>query len=492
MSTLAAFSKEDPSIAHLRYQDNGLTDIGTFSMHGHVIPDTAVLQFIGDHKRPVVRLKGMVSKLTPAESDVQQAQAYGIDEITFLTSPGSTDDQPRMMCDYVFTNEQIKALVDKGLYEDAFAIPTEYLTSNELRVPMNVSLTVAAPDLADGQTVLLYNIHDLRTGEMDVETSGFDLVKHCESVLDRQVAPVNEYRRDTPQQQAGADMFADVAYEERAVSREAARDFDDEFARSRDANVPFVERLQALAPNEDLEFIEVYEDMFPTEDFVPEDVRAKQRELEEALKNKETSPVLRRFYEQRQQAGRDEPQPSGDALDELENANADFDLSAEDVDELNDVLGRSVADFEAGNVADFDAGEDTPHDEVADEVAEREEDVTASHDDVAAERDDEDVIDTEIDVDGNGDLFADEDFDEDAADDSERERRERRRAVALSNDAVETPDESSYGKHAAPEQGELLGDGAQRRERERARQREARRRASTQQQRQRDDDGFSL
>lgn len=484
MSTLAAFSKEDPSIAHLRYQDNGLTDIGMFSMHGHVIPDTAVLQFIGDHKRPVVRLKGMVSKLTPAESDVQQAQAYGIDEITFLTSPGSTDDQPRMMCDYVFTNEQIKALVDKGLYEDAFAIPTEYLTSNELRVPMNVSLTVAAPDLADGQTVLLYNIHDLRTGEMDVETSGFDLVEHCESVLDREAALTNEYRRDTPQQQAGADMFADVAYEEREASREAARDFDDEFARSRDADVPFVERLQALAPNEDLEFIEVYEDMFPTEDFVPEDVRAKQRELEEALKNKETSPVLRRFYEQRQKAGRDEQQPSGDALDELENADADFDLSVEDVDELSDVL--------SDNVADFDAGEDTPHDEVADEVAEREEDVTASHDDVAAERDDEDVIDTEIDVDGNGDLFADEDFGEDAADDAERERRERRRAVALSNDAIETPDESSYGKHAAPEQGELLGDSAQRRERERARQREARRRASTQQQRQRDDDGFSL
>ena len=153
MSNLAAFSTENPAVAHLRYQDDAITDIGDFEMQCHIVPDTAVLQFVGEHKRPVVRLKGQVTRLTPTEQGAEKAQAYGIDEITFNTGPDSTDQEPRMVCDYVFDNDQLKTLIDKGLYEDDFDIPTEYLTSNELRVPMAVSLSATAPEMADGQSV---------------------------------------------------------------------------------------------------------------------------------------------------------------------------------------------------------------------------------------------------------------------------------------------------------------------------------------------------
>lgn len=495
MSTLAAFHTENPAIAHLRYQDNALTDIGNFNMQCHLVPDTAVLQFVGEHKRPVVRLKGMVTKLTPTEAGAEQAAAYGIEEITFNTSPGSSEHQPRMVCDYVFDNNQLKELIDKGLYEDDFAIPTEYLTSNELRVPMDVSLAVTAPEMADGNSVLLYNIEDIRHSEVDLQGSGFDLAAQCEAVRAReaQAQRQDERQRDVPQQQAGTDMFADVAYAERETSRVADRSFDASLEQAKNTEVPFVERLQAMAPDETLDFIEVYEDAFPSEDFVPEDVIEQERKLEESIKDQETSPLMKRFYAERDKdetARKDAQVAQPDLFDELE-ASADsedeFDLDGVDFDEL-DVLIDDVPE------ADAEVDADGVADDRDDTVGDRGED---------AER--ESLTEALQAGAGEDDLFADEDFGDEVnvSDNAEQRKREQhRRATALSNDSIDVAGEQNSGQQDQLDaEGEkLVGDAAtderkqqdeaKRRERERQRKIREQRKARDAQRAQ--DDGFSL
>lgn len=491
MSTLAAFHTENPAVSHLRYQDDALTDIGSFNMQCHLVPDTAVLQFVGEHKRPVVRLKGMVTKLTPTEAGAEQAAAYGIEEITFNTSPGAAEQQPRMVCDYVFDNDQLKELIDKGLYEDGFAIPTEYLTSNELRVPMNVSLAVTAPEMADGNSVLLYNIEDIRRSEVDLQGSGFDLAAQCEAVHSREAeAQLQDTReREVPQQQAGTDMFADVAYAEREASHVAERNFDASLAQAKNTEVPFVERLQAMAPGETLAFIDVYENAFPSEDFVPEDVIEQERKLEESIKDQETSPLMKRFYAERDKdetARKDVQADAPDLLDELE-ASADsedaFDLDSADFDEL-DALVEDVPEVDADNAVDTrddatgDRGEDAERESLAEAL--------------------------QADA-GEGDLFADEDFgdDTDVSEDAEQRKREqRRRATALSNDTIDVAGEQNSGQQDQldAEGDKLVGDvatderkqqdEAKRRERERQRKIREQRKARDAQRAQ--DDGFSM
>lgn len=491
MSTLAAFHTENPAVSHLRYRDDALTDIGSFNMQCHLVPDTAVLQFVGEHKRPVVRLKGMVTKLTPTEAGAEQAAAYGIEEITFNTSPGAAEHQPRMVCDYVFDNDQLKELIDKGLYEDEFAIPTEYLTSNELRVPMDVSLAVTAPEMAEGNSVLLYNIEDIRHSEVDLQGSGFDLAAQCEAVRHREAEAQlqGEREREVPQQQAGTDMFADVAYAERETSHVAERNFDASLAQAKNTEVPFVERLQAMAPDETLEFIDVYKDIFPSEDFVPEDVIEQERKLEESIKDQETSPLMKRFYAERDKdetARKDAQVDAPDLFDELEasaDSEGEFDLDSADFDEL-DALVEDVPEVDADNAVDTrddstgDRGEDAERESLAEAV--------------------------QVDA-GEGDLFADEDFGDEAhaSDDAEQRKREqRRRATALSNDTIDVAGEQNSGQQDQldAEGDTLMGDvatderkqqdEAKRRERERQRKIREQRKARDAQRAQ--DDGFSL
>lgn len=443
MSNLAAFSTENPAVAHLRYQDDAVTDIGDFEMQCHIVPDTAVLQFVGEHKRPVVRLKGQVNKLTPTQRGAEKAQAYGIDEITFNTGPNTTDQQPRMVCDYVFDNDQLKTLIDKGLYEDSFDIPTEYLTSNELRVPMAVSLLVTAPEMAEGQSVLLYNIKNIRRSEVDLERSGFDLAEKCEPVREIESEVERDYEREVPQQQAGADMFADVEYEDRpGTYKTAGQSFDDTLEHSRNEQLSFVDRLRAMAPGEELEFIEVYQDAFPSEDFVPEDVVALEQKLEDDIRDQETSPLMKRYYEERERREQEteteaQVKTPEDSLDEIVVDDSDLDLGDEDLAELDDMF--------AGD--EFDESKPDKFETVEPEVA-AEANIDVSQGDLGDKAQREAAaemleLDTEPEAEGAGDLFVDEDFEDTAQADeeAERKRRERRRATALSNDTIVAADE---------------------------------------------------
>lgn len=466
MSNLAAFSTENPAVAHLRYQDDAVADIGDFEMQCHIVPDTAVLQFVGEHKRPVVRLKGQVTKLTPTEQGAEKAQAYGIDEITFNTGPDSTDQEPRMVCDYVFDNDQLKTLIDKGLYEDEFDIPTDYLISNELRVPMAVSLSATAPEMAEGQSVLLYNIKDIRRSEVTRENSGFDLAEKCEPVREIESEIERDRAREVPQQQAGADMFSDVAYADLPAAYQAAgQSFEDTLEQSRNEQLPFVDRLRAMAPDEELEFIEVYNETFPSEDFVPEDVIALERKLEEDIRDKETSPLMKRYYEEREKReqkaeleARAEKQEEN--LDEIAVDDSGFDLGDEDLSELDDMLGDDEFDeveseseaTQAENVtpeADETVVDDAVVDETAvDEVA-VDTDADSSQGDLGEDTQNEAVADMfEPETSGDGDLFANEDLADatQSDEDAERERRERRRATALSNDSVDVAGELNSGQ----------------------------------------------
>ena len=317
------------------------------------------------------------------------------------------------------------------------------------------------------------------------------MAAQCEAVRHREAeAQLQGAReREVPQQQAGTDMFADVAYAERETSHVAERNFDASLEQAKNTEAPFVERLQAMAPDETLEFIDVYKDAFPSEDFVPEDVIAQERKLEESIKDQETSPLMKRFYAERDKDAleHEESQVAApDLLDELEasaDSEGEFDLDSADFDELDALVG----DVPEGDVEDVaDARDETTGDRG--EAAERESLAEAVQADA-----------------GEDDLFADEDFGDEAdvSDDAEQRKREqRRRATALSNDTVDVAGEQNSGQQDQLDaEGEkLVGDAAtderkqqdeaKRRERERQRKIREQRKARDAQRAQ--DDGFSM
>ena len=102
------------------------------------------------------------------------------------------------------------------------------------------------------------------------------------------------------------------------------------------------ERVRELSPDKDLEFVDVYAETFPSEDYVPEDVIARQDKLEAQVREQEEDPTVAKFYRQLEasraaemdvathRGERDADEPELD-IDDTEFADEDFgDLFDED------------------------------------------------------------------------------------------------------------------------------------------------------------------
>lgn len=450
--SVPAYALNNPRVAHLRYRENTLADLGTMRMHCHMVPDTVSLDFVGTHPRPVVRMKGMISKLMPAESDMDMAQLYGIDEITFATG-ANNDQRPRMVCDYEFDAEQIKQLVDKGLFEDAFVPPAESLMSEELQIPMNVNLHVSQPENNTDPVVLLYQIQGLRSATMDKATSGYDLAE--------KFATVNpEYQGEMQRQDervaqlSGGDLFADETLE--AAQRERIGGFED-IREDMLVNMRPHERVRELSPDKELEFVDVYAETFPSEDYVPEDVIARQDKLEAQVREQEEDPTVAKFYRQlassraaemdvahRDERDADEPELD---IDDTEFADEDFgDLFDEDehLDDAQPTDASVTAEAEMPAVGEFDTDEPVADEPDTDEPAAEADAAESGTDDLFADEDldDPDVVNETL----QGSTYADE-FDETTT--KARRERQRRVAVEQSNADVVSTNEDINAEHDA-------------------------------------------
>lgn len=290
--SISAYTLDHPSVNHLRHRPGGLAELGTVDMYCLVTPDTATLDFVGPHYRPVLRLKGMVSGMEVAENHREAAAMYGIESIDFDTGE-KYDGRPRMTCDYTFDEEQIKRLVDKGLYDPDFAPPRDLFTTEQWLIPAKVDLQVSQPEHEGEPAVLLCDVQNVRALPMSRASSGYDLVEYFPDLIaDKQYGAQYEGQYQRADRVAGRDMFADVTFEEERTKTPAQRQIEHE------AEIEGLrphEKLPGLAGEKSLEFTEAYTQEYPSEDYIVPEVTAEREKLEAMLAESEGDQVRERF-----------------------------------------------------------------------------------------------------------------------------------------------------------------------------------------------------
>lgn len=421
--SISAYTMDHPTTTHLQHRKEGLAELGPISMYCLVTPDTVSLDFVGPHYEPRLRLKGQVSAMEATEADQQKAALYGIDTVDF-NSGEKYDGRPRMVCDYEFSREQIKEMIDKGLYEREFAPPKELFTSEEWMIPADVEFYVSQPEHEDEPAVLLCEIKNLRNTQMTLSNSGYDLVEYFPNLLAEQ-----DYNQDLERdvehagRLAGKDMFAEYSFgdEEQGLTPAQRREKEE----AEHAHERAHKQLPYLAGEKKLEFTEEFEQAFPTDDYIPDEVLQAQQGLENLIAERENDAVLDRFEDIRKNESRDYAQSrmgfADDVEDELEGEDLS-DLFAED--EPEDGHSTNVETAQAEKV------ESNPESQTVELNSESE------------ERDDH-VESTQAD----GDMFAGEDYGdseeeglveiEQLDEGEERAQRARRRQLKQSRRAVE-------------------------------------------------------
>lgn len=421
--SISAYTMDHPTTTHLQNRKEGLAELGSISMYCLVTPDTVSLDFVGPHYEPRLRLKGQVSAMEVTEADQQKAALYGIGTVDF-NSGEKYDGRPRMVCDYEFSREQIKEMIDKGLYEREFAPPAELFTSEEWMIPADVEFYVSQPEHQDEPAVLLCEIKNLRNTQMTLSNSGYDLVEYFPNLLAEQ-----DYNRDLERgaehagRLAGKDMFAEYGFgdEEQSLTPEQRREKQE----AEHAHERAHKQLPYLAGEKTLEFTEEFEQAFPTDDHVPEEVLEAQQSLEDLIAERENDAVLDRFEDIRKNESRDYVQSrmgfAADVEDELEGEDLS-DLFEED--ELEDDHSPEVEAAQSEKV------ESNPESQTVELDSESEEQ------DAWVES-----------AEGDGDMFAGEDYGdseeesqvetEQLDEEEERALRARRRQLKQSRRAVE-------------------------------------------------------
>lgn len=203
-------------------------------------PDQVDLNFIGDRHVPQLRVSGNVERVVPAVGDMP----FDIREITFNPA-----DPPRVSSDYSFTTEQLKTLVDRGLYITDFEPPREMMTSVPWEYMMTTDITVVAPDHPENPPVVMVDLDSISAMEVNAKNSGYDLAEMFPDLRSQLEAEgrlrEGEVMKSAPVVQGEyGDMFADVAFEESSVyAREADRTIDDDIYDGAFSDKETLERL---------------------------------------------------------------------------------------------------------------------------------------------------------------------------------------------------------------------------------------------------------
>ncbi|MDQ1031422.1 hypothetical protein QF035_009004 [Streptomyces umbrinus] len=121
-----------------------------------------------ENYRPYLHMTGELRSVTPAK-----ALPFGISQVTYSPSQGE-----RVDAFYEFDDQQLVVLASKGYFTSGFAVP-EQVTGIEWELPATADMLVLAPSGAqtEGDTPVVFTqIHDIGGLEIDLESSGYDLV----------------------------------------------------------------------------------------------------------------------------------------------------------------------------------------------------------------------------------------------------------------------------------------------------------------------------
>lgn len=154
---------------------------------GQVVMQTAGLNFHSkkENYRPYLYLEGLVESL---KGDFPEE----IGEITF-----DPTDQPKMIGVYDFSQEELKMLVDKGLYTSDFEVPA-LITDREtfFELDMDVNVSVISGEMLDTPLVMatVDNCYDL---VLNTDNTGYQLAQYFEKQAEATYK--NEYSRVAPE-----------------------------------------------------------------------------------------------------------------------------------------------------------------------------------------------------------------------------------------------------------------------------------------------------
>lgn len=162
-------------------------------------PIAADLDFVGQQYKPTLRITGAVTSLAP-----QAAMPYDIQLINMHDNHNAT-------LDYEFSNEQLKSLVDKGLYLDGFNFDPSPLLNAELVLSGLADVDVLPPAREGEPPIVGVNVHMAGPVSMTLENSGYDLEaelfdNYAERVKD---APEQTREHEVDYTTDHEDIFAD-------------------------------------------------------------------------------------------------------------------------------------------------------------------------------------------------------------------------------------------------------------------------------------------
>lgn len=162
-------------------------------------PIAADLDFVGQQYKPTLRITGAVTSLAP-----QAAMPYDIKLINMHDNHNAT-------LDYEFSTEQLKSLVDKGLYLDGFNFDPSPLLNAELVLSGLADVDVLPPAREGEPPIVGVNVHMAGPVSMTLDNSGYDLEaelfdNYAERVKD---APEQTREHEVDYTTDREDIFAD-------------------------------------------------------------------------------------------------------------------------------------------------------------------------------------------------------------------------------------------------------------------------------------------
>ena len=210
---LAGFTPTDARARRLmrRYSNDviHLDDVSTVCVFK---PDVIELDRRGSACVPVLYISGVVDKFIPDQS-TERFMPFDINEITT-----DKDNPQRVDLHYFFTTEQLKKMVDNGLFTDEFEPNRDLLRKNQLEVRVMASYEILPPVTMDTPPVVTTRVANLHGIEVDQKTIGYDF--STDEVMPSVMAEVEDKEHATQRGYAPQtdkdheDMFAAEALPE--------------------------------------------------------------------------------------------------------------------------------------------------------------------------------------------------------------------------------------------------------------------------------------
>lgn len=160
--------------AHRAQHESGVETIHAEGQEAElsVLVDSVTLKHHSPSRnfRPYLHLTGELRAVRPAVP-----LAFDIGSVTYDVGNGD-----RVDAYYEFDDDQLLALTRKGYFVDGFTTP-EQITGLEWELPAKVDTLIVAPPAAGDQDyppVVFVRVHDVAHLQIDLDSSGYDLVEY--------------------------------------------------------------------------------------------------------------------------------------------------------------------------------------------------------------------------------------------------------------------------------------------------------------------------